>query len=468
MVRHLPSRCVLAALALIPATAWSDPAPVARTAPAPTAPAPAAAAPSAPAPAPAAPIDAAPRFELLDRGDSVEVVAHGVRATRTAVVAVRSRLEVAIAGAPQGKRVAPVDPTVKLVEFDGPDAARVLSVKLGFERPEVKALARFAQAIQVGDDLHLLLPRKAPAEGAAAPHLPEPTVPAALAARVESAVASVLGPQRAPAAAPPAAPAAAAHAAAPPGASATPPAASPGASAVPPPASPGAPPPAVPSAAAPPPAPPSAAAPSDSRAAPRSAADALAARAQTAPAIAPAIAPARPSAAPDAHPLGSVLVSERDDAWSKLSLYGALGLAAAGAGLWLMRRRRVRPGDIASIEIIAQRSLGGRARVVWLSAGEREMIVAITGQNVRMLGQWRKTAAQPAAQTHVEDDEQPVAAPAEKPLSPAVSGLLRLRGRTGQMTAVAPDDTADDVRADELWAKEILAATTGFRAGARR
>jgi hypothetical protein len=36
------------------------------------------------------------------------------------------------------------------------------------------------------------------------------------------------------------------------------------------------------------------------------------------------------------------------------------------------------------------------------------------------------------------------------------------------MAAVAPDDTADDVRADELWAKEILAATTGFRAGARR
>jgi len=460
MLRHLPSRCVLAALALIPATAWSDPAPVARTAAAPTAPAPASAAPSAPAPA--APIDAAPRFELLDRGDSVEVVAHGVRATRTAVIAVRSRLEVAIAGAPQAKRVAPVDPTVKLVEFDGPEAARVLSVKLGFERPEVKALARFAQAVQVGDDLHLLLPRKAPAEGAPAPRLPEPTVPAALAARVESAVTSVLGPQRAPAAAPPAAPATAAHAAAPPGASATPPPAAPGA--VPPPAAPGAvPPPAVPSASAPP-APPSAATPSDSRAAPRSAADALAARAQTAPAI----APARPSAAPDAHPLGSVLASERDDAWSKLSLYGALGLAAAGAGLWLMRRRRVRPGDLASIEIIAQRSLGGRARVVWLSAGEREMIVAITGQNVRMLGQWRKTAALPAAQTHVEDDEQPVAAPAEKPLSPAVSGLLRLRGRTGQMAAVAPDDTADDVRADELWAKEILAATTGFRAGARR
>ncbi|HSR98014.1 MAG TPA: hypothetical protein VLM79_13230, partial [Kofleriaceae bacterium] len=52
----------------------------------------------------------------------------------------------------------------------------------------------------------------------------------------------------------------------------------------------------------------------------------------------------------------------------------------------------------------------------------------------------------------------------EKPMSPAVSGILRLRGRTGQMAAVLPDEIASgDVAADELWAKEILAAT-----GARR
>jgi len=52
----------------------------------------------------------------------------------------------------------------------------------------------------------------------------------------------------------------------------------------------------------------------------------------------------------------------------------------------------------------------------------------------------------------------------DKPLSPAVSGILRLRGRTGQMAAVLPEDIASgDVVADELWAKEILAAT-----GARR
>ena len=40
-----------------------------------------------------------------------------------------------------------------------------------------------------------------------------------------------------------------------------------------------------------------------------------------------------------------------------------------------------------------------------------------------------------------------------------VERLLRLRGRTGQMAAVVPDDIAGEVQADEAWAKEILAAT---------
>jgi hypothetical protein len=102
-----------------------------------------------------APIAPGPRFELVDRGDAVEVIAHHITAARTAVLPVRSRLEVPITAAPQIKRVAPVDATVKLIELDREDATPVLSVKLGFERGDVKALSRFAQAIQVGDDLHL-------------------------------------------------------------------------------------------------------------------------------------------------------------------------------------------------------------------------------------------------------------------------------------------------------------------------
>jgi hypothetical protein len=158
-------------------------------------------------------------------------------------------------------------------------------------------------------------------------------------------------------------------------------------------------------------------------------------------------------------------------------MYAALGMALAGAGIWLLRRRRASLPPPATIEILAQRSLGGRARIVWLSAGPREMIVSVTPQQVRMLGQWRKAetaAALPGAYTH--SDAQPPARgdaeragdpdlprPVDRPLSPAVTGILRLRARTGQMAAVADDSGSGDVVADERWAQEILAAT-----GARR
>jgi flagellar biogenesis protein FliO len=177
-----------------------------------------------------------------------------------------------------------------------------------------------------------------------------------------------------------------------------------------------------------------------------------------------------------------------DDSWSKISLYAALGLAAAGAGIWMMRRRRAQQSPIATIEVVAQRSLGGRARIVWLSAGQREMIVSVAGQQVRMLGQWRKSELPvahrtepatpappatplPAAHTHADARPDGRDEPADKPLSPAVSGILRLRGRTGQFPIVEPprddDRSTGDVEADAAWAKEILEAT-GARPGALR
>ncbi|HEY0481160.1 MAG TPA: flagellar biosynthetic protein FliO, partial [Kofleriaceae bacterium] len=416
------------ALALAPRIAGADPAPVAPPAP------PAAAPPVAPPPMAA--IDTTPRFELLDRGDAVEVIAHHIKAARTAVLPVRSRLEIPITGAPQARRVTPGDATVKLIELDGQDATRVLSVKLGFERGDVKALSRFAQAIQVGDDLHLLIPRKLP-DGDIAPRLPEPTLPRAVTARIEPPAARATAP---------AAPAVAAVAAPPVlGPRPDPHAASP--APIAPPAIPAGPPrladrPAAPVAAA--------AATTSVTGRPRSAADAL-----SAPGPAPATAspPAAP-AAPAARSLSQALAAERDDAWSKISMYGALGLGAAGAGLWLLRRRKARPGATASIEILAQRSLGGKARIVWLSAGERELIVSVTAQQVRMLGQWRKTgpaAARPSyghANAAADADPERYADPPafappiaanDKPASPAVSGLLRLR-RTSQMAAVMPDE----------------------------
>jgi flagellar biogenesis protein FliO len=374
-------------------------------------------------------------FELLDRGDAVEIIAHNVKAARTAVLPLRSRLQVPIAGAPSARRLAPGDATVKLIEVGSDDATRMLSVKLGFDPADVKALARFAQAIQVGDDLHLLVPRKVPVDGSV-PRLPDPTLPPDLAAMVAQidAPRPIAGVKPAPA--------------------------------------------------------------SDAKLAADSEIEIHAAAGTAASAAAEDGRPAATGThGRDGKALSQALASDPADAWSKISMYAALGLAAAGAGIWLMRRRRAGIAPPATIEIIAQRSLGGKARIVWLSAGQREMLVSVTAQQVRMLGQWRKSdtaGALPAAHAHREAsggelrgdtrheprrelrdepgdqaiDERSGAIPvpvADRPLSPAVSGILRLRGRTGQMPAVSADLAPGDVVADEAWAKEILAAT-----GARR
>jgi flagellar biogenesis protein FliO len=485
---------------------------------------------------------------VLDRGDAVEVIARGVKAARTAILPVRSRLEVPITDAPPAKRVTPRDATVVLIELERESIGPVLSVKLGFERADVKALARYAQAIQVGDDLHLLIPRKLP-DGDAAPRLPEPTIPSGLIH--DAAPAQPASPRpdaAAPKAAPPPAPIAAiapvagprAEPAAKPEAPAARRDAKPEAPAAKPeapaarrdatPEAPGARHDATPDA-------PAAghdakadapAARRDANSAhPRSAAEALAANAPAADEHGGA-APAASTAPAGARPLAPALASDRDDEWAKISLYAALGLAAAGLGVWFMRRRRLGPpAPSAQIEIIAQRALGGRARIVWLGVGPREMIVAVTAQQVRVLGQWRRSespATQPVQPApHVERDTAPVeprragargslppltphgphtptgtpiapmtmtaptamtaplpamhrrpGTPTDKPISPAVSGLLRLR-RTSQMAAISsPEAEVDpapdhdhgvdvDVVADDLWAKEILAATTRDR-----
>ena len=128
----------------------------------------------------------------------------------------------------------------------------------------------------------------------------------------------------------------------------------------------------------------------------------------------------------------------------------------------------------SSIEVIAQKGLGAKAKIVWLRAGEREMVVAVTPQAVRMLGSWKK-AAEEARHAYTTTRESGVfqmptrpsaasipEAQALAPSSPAVAGILKLRARTSA-PVVNEDIATDDVDADSLWAREILAAT-----GARR
>ena len=129
---------------------------------------------------------------MIDRGTAVEVIAHNVTAAKTGVLPIRSRLEVPLAGHPRAAGFAPKDATVKVVELEDGN----LSVKVGFEHPAVIGLAKFAQASQIGPDVHLIFPRIVPADGTALV-MPEPTIPADLVKQVDAAlkpVAPVAGP----------------------------------------------------------------------------------------------------------------------------------------------------------------------------------------------------------------------------------------------------------------------------------
>ncbi|HEV7557367.1 MAG TPA: flagellar biosynthetic protein FliO [Kofleriaceae bacterium] len=335
------------------------------------------------APAPEAAI------EVIDRGNAVEVIAHNVKATHTTITPVRSRLEVPVAVIPYVASQAPSqkDATIKEIDFEN----QSLSVKLNFERPDVKTLAKFAQATQVGDDLHVIIPRAVPAEGATVT-LPEPTLPPAIAAKLAEAQKAMAKPEI----------------------------------------------------KVEPKAEPKVEAPIDVK-----------------PAIAKTDVDTRPV------PKKAIPTVPADDSWSKISIYAAMGLGALGLGAWLLNKKRAVATPTSTIDVIAQRSLGGKAKVMWLAAGTREMIVSVSPQGVRMLGQWKRTGAPnndvplplPEAQTVERSTSGRLLSRAAT--SPAVSGLIRLRAQTHP--AVSHEVATEDVEADAQWAKDLLAATGGRR-----
>jgi flagellar biogenesis protein FliO len=338
--------------------------------------------------------DETPSFQVIDRGTAVEVIAHNVTAAKTGVLPIRSRLEVPLAGHPRAAGIAPKDATVKVVELEDGN----LSVKVGFEHPAVIGLAKFAQASQVGPDVHLIFPRIVPADGAAVV-MPEPTIPADLVKKVDAAIAPVT-----PVVGPP-----------PP-----PPAVTPAITRTP----------EVPE------------------------------RTPESPEPQISRTPEAPIARTPESPKPSKTIAkapDSEDAWSKLALYGAIGLAGVGCGAYLLKKKKSGL-PISSIDVIAQRSLGGKAKVVWFTAGGREMVVAVTPQSVRMLGQWTATAKPAAMPTaHATETARPST-------SSAVSGILRLREKAGPAFTHFNDDIATgDIDADALWAKEILAATGAKR-----
>jgi flagellar biogenesis protein FliO len=179
----------------------------------------------------------------------------------------------------------------------------------------------------------------------------------------------------------------------------------------------------------------------------------------------------------------------------KDSLATSPGLYAFGALItllacgYVLKKKKKDTAATSTIDVIAQRALGNKSKVMWLSAGGREMLVAVTQQKVQMLGQWPKgtgdlpratSLEQPrASRRSITSFQQELAAetatnePAPIPSS-AVSGILKLRARTsgplnGRAGTVPPlyqineDVATDDEDADLEWAKEILTATGGRR-----
>lgn len=326
--------------------------------------------------------DPEPRFEVIDRDTAVEIIARDIHATATTIRPVRERLEVPIAATDSIPKLWPTgDKMIRVVELDG-HSRPVLSVKLAFERPEVRELAKVAQVTQVGDDLHMIVPRTVPAPGQAVT-LPEPTLPPELLEKA-AAIAPVPTIER--------------------------PAASPAATSTPAPARPAEP-------------------------------------AQTAAPTDPP-KPARTTAAgkPEPHDNTAILL--------------VLALAALGSGLWLKRKNRKPSEAASSIEIVAQKALGAKAKIVWVRAGEREMLVAVSPQGVRTLGQWKRDGREAAHGRMPLPEAVTHSAPADTASSPAVAGILKLRARTSTNT---DEMLAGDGEADSAWAKEILAATTGMR-----
>jgi flagellar biogenesis protein FliO len=373
---------------------------------------------------------AKPGFELVDRGDAIEVIAHDVTAARTAVIPKRSRLEIELTGAPIIPPLAPTDASgdgVKVIELNGRTPRR-LSVKVPMDRADVKRLARHARVFQVGANVHVLFPRAVPADGATV-RLPEPTVAAT--APIKSV--KPIGPEK-----------------------------------------------------------------------PEPAKPATAPTAPDAP-DAPAASASKPApAAPEVKPPAKESYLAKTEPSSDLPTYALLGLSAICIGAWFLKRKRATQVATSSIDVIAQRSLGAKAKVVWLAAGGREMVVAVTPQAVRMLGQWKKpnevnghanghpneteyALPSPLPTAHTHSEPRFARAQTYNPLpraqthhslprapthSSSVAGIMRLRAKTvaPPIEEIEPayvkldDDIATgDLDADALWAKEILAATSARR-----
>jgi flagellar biogenesis protein FliO len=360
------------------------------------------------APAPADAQIRRPKLSIADRGDQVEIVVHDVRLADAPVMKINGdRIELPLAGRPNEVNDVYPRGLVTRIDVRG-EGARWMSVKLRRPPGAVAALARGAMARQEDDGVHLFVPKAvAPAAaGAAATAVTPPPEPAAPKKPVGAASGTTVGLAGVTA----------------------------------------------PAAAAEPPAPEPAPAP------------AVAAPVEPSP-PAPLTGAALSPTADAAPPTGPLTGGDGGSVgFGRIVVaIGAIGLV--GLAVVLFRRRRgAAPAAVSQqLEVLASRSLGGKTRVVWLGAGDRELVVAVGPSHSSLLGQWKRGEADrpaaplaPALEPSRDDGEPSFAAGSVQVArtrtgSSAVSGIMRLRNRVAPIT----DDAAEPD--DERWARDILA-----------
>lgn len=389
-----------------------------------------------------------PKLRVIDHGAEVEVLVTGVRMVAAPMLTVnRQRLEVVLFGRPDEVMDTFADHSVERVDVRGLEPRRaaplVLSVKLRGDHARAVALLPGARAIQGDDGVHVWIPRAVPVAAAVtAPTTAAQPVTAAVAAPAGAAIgttATVAGASPAAALTPNLTPNlkpnledAAGTASADRGPLVDPHATSTAA--------------ANPTAAT---------AAATSLAPPTPAQLTGQPSARSSSARSPSARLTGGSGGPG---LGRVVIA--------IAVIGLVGLAA----MMLRRRRAATPITGPQLEVLATRELGGKTRVVWLGAGERELVVSVAGQQVRLLGQWRRGDADRSAPLSLDagrDDAEPLFAHGSSPMprvrgnaTAAVSGIMRLRGK---VTPITDDVATGDSDADEQWARDILAATGGRR-----